>query len=741
MENTVIIRPYQQARYTDIENLQAYADAAHAHLVSDAITPESQFTGLVVTASSSTEISVAPGRLYVGSTGQVYALTAQLTQSVFSLLPVSDEKWLAVSALGQQEEGNIEPRDFLVDIATRQVEPTEVAMLLSDVVVVHVASGLESPTPERPEPPTGYTLLAHVRLSPAGIQEVELATSRALPNLHAVNQRLVTVEGWITSTEPRLGTLSTDLYGLGNKLAERATIAQMMEVAQGVAGLKEALGLPDDYVAYGADHFLTADESDLAATGYSARIEEGIRPAAVASATTALALFNPLDPAVTVTNNFVLPAYSETKRLGIETRAGELTINQYQYQTLDYTQHEMSRTRIRYGESRWVATCSFWWLSGEYDSFTGIFKRDGETWQAVEWKDSMYGGYIRFTQFWVDTDSNAYWSWVATDHQVSGSLLAQTWLSAQTGWLTSIEIYLTSVATDGAITALLCEVKSGTPDLAVVISQVTVQQTALQGGWNKLTWSRPAYVGNGVRYGIALVSGGAHKVGYANGTDYTQGLLFYSQDGVYVQLAANRDLMLRLNYARFDSPRAVVQMDPLELAGGIEDIDLRFEGYIPPGCELNWEYQVAGLWVPVDAQTPPQLGGSLLPLRAVLVGTLDLAPGILLTDSEATVARFDTAFEHWSTERTLAAASSDVRVRVLVDGYNATYHTVTISLDASGTPVAAASTSVRQVAPGRAEIEARFTPAAISAYQIKIVGSTSDAAYPLVVSDRFDVAL
>lgn len=749
MEKQVIYRDRQELQAADLNNTQTWADEAQRHLVTDAITPERQFVGLTVTARSATEIEVAPGRLYDGSSGKVFAIEAAQVHSVFAMLPLQDSKWLAISAFGQEEDTDIQPRDFLIDLQTREVEPEAVAMQRRRVATIHIAQGLESPTPERPEPPTGYTLLAHVRLSPTGIQEVVLATSRKLPSLYAVDQRLRAAEGWITSAEPRIAHIMSDIAGLGEQIGTRATIGQMLQIAQDMARVKERLELPDDYKFYGADHFLTEDESDPAQPGYSARAEEGIRPPVVAHDTTSLQLLNPLDPEARVSaSGLLLPAYEEITRLRMETRRGEITISAYQYQTTQMVQRSMSRERIRYGDTRTYCTNTGFWRQGTFDPVTRIYRRGDETWEiAPESVQAMLAqsGMVRGTRIWVDTYTETYWEAVTTTHTVQGSILAQTLLMAQTGWLTSVEIFVTSADAAAGLTVILCDAQLGQPDMGRAYARATLAPGAVTAGWLRVTLPDPVLVESGRRYALVLATGGAHRVGYTEGTEYTQGVLLYRQDGQWLsQGSADRDLMLRLNFARFLSPRAVVQMQPLQLAGGIADIDMLYEGATPDGCRLVWEYQIGGQWRPIidGPETGLAAAPAMLPLRAVFIGTTDLMPAVRLTGSQARVARVGTTFVHISTARTLAQASSDIRVRLLLEDFNpSSGHTVDCKLIINGSPVTAASYR-DEIVDGRSRWrEYRFTPAATTSYRIRIEGTGVTAAAPWHVAERYDLAL
>lgn len=750
MEKQVIYRDRQELQASDLDNTQAWGDAALAHVIQDAVSSERHYTGMTVSSHSATELNVDPGRLYDGSDGSVYAIENAQIKSVFSMLPLQDEKWLAISVVGQENDTNLEPRDFLVDLQTREVEPQTVAMQRARIAEVHIAQGLESPTPEKPEPPTGYTLIAQVRLNSSGIQEVVLAENRRLPNLQRVAARVDTVEGWIDTAEPRIANIQSDIAGLADGLNRRATIEQAIQLGMDMAKVKERLEIPDNYVFYGADHYLDDRETDTAPGDYNAHLEEGVRFAQGATATTALDIDNPLDGAATLSpEGFLLPRYDEQPRLRLENRAGELTINQYQYQTVETVQRTMARQHIRYGATRTVCTNSSFWRSGEYDIATGIFSKNGETFEVQDDRGRRDGPgglthWVRITEFWIDEYEEPYWDQVTTTHTVQGSVLAQTFLSAQTGWHTSAELFFTSVAGDGAVTVMLTRVKNGHPDTSKVLARATLTAGGLTGGWQKIPWSRPVFIEAGKRYALVIASGGAHRVGFGEGTEYTQGLLMYAQDGDYFNEAEERDLMLRLNFAKFRSPRAAIQLKSLELAGGIHDIDMLYEGFRPQGTELAFQYRIGGEWYPIEAGTAEQLGVSpaLLPLRVVFTGTTDLMPGLLLAESQVKLAQHGTAFRHYSTERSLATASDTIIVRTLVEDYDEAAHTLDVALIVGGSPVAA-DNQVTEVVDGRSYwLESTFNLAsATNAYTIRLDGSTTDPFKGFHVAERYDLAL
>jgi hypothetical protein len=747
-EKQVIYRDRQELQAADLNNSQLWGDEAARHIVTDAITGERQFTGMTVSARSATELEVAAGRLYDGPTGKVFALDPAQVHSVFAMLPLQDQKWVAVSVFGAEEDTDIQPRDFLIDLQTREVEPEAVAMQRRRVATVHIAQGLESPTPERPEPPTGYTLIAHVRLSPTGVQEVVLAEGRRLPNLQRVDARLRVAEGWMLAAEPRIAHIMSDIAGLGSEVAKRASLDHVVALALDMAKVKERMEIPDDYAFYGADHFLNDDESDTAHADYLADAYEGARPVIVATQTGVLSLLNPMDPEARISAGaLLLPAYDEVTRLRMEARAGELAINQYQYQTFNAVQKTISRERVRYGDTLTQCTNSAFWKSGVYDSTTGILRRNGELWEvnaADRDKALIDHKFLRVTRLWIDSWQEPYWDVVSTEHVVQGSVLAQTVLMAQTGWLTSLEIFVTTADPAGGLTVMLTEAALGQPDVSKVLARATLAPGAVTAGWLKAPFTDPVLVESGKRYALVLVSGAGHRVGFCEGTEYTQGILMYAQDGAYFTQAAERDLMLRLNFARFTSPRAVVQMQPLQLAGGIQELDMLYDAAVPAGCRLVWEYQTGGQWRPITTENAPQFGGAaLVPLRAVFIGTQDLMPAIRPSTAEVTVSRRGNAFVHISTSRVLGTPSQNIRVRLLLEDFDAAKgHTVDCRLMV-GAALVAATSHRDEVVDGRSFWrEFRWTLGAETAdYRIRIDGAGVTGANPWHVAERYDLAL
>lgn len=754
MERQVNYRDRQEFQAADLNSVQTFVDEALQHVVQDAVTAERQVVGLAVAGKSATEVEVGAGRLWVGDAGKVYRLDETLTLSLFGQLPIIDQRWLAVSALGQEVETDTQPRDFLIDLQTNQTEPRVVAMERRRQVAISFTLGTESPEPQKPPPPTGQTPLAYVRLSPSGIISITDARPR-LPQVQDNARRVSSIETWRARAEPAIGTLSSDVAAIAQAARRAAQTANVRELALDVAKLKEALKLPDTLASYAADYFLDEDESETTDPTYSARIEDGVRMPWAAQSLSALALFNPLESGVVNKSGLLLPAYTTQPRLSlIGALAGSLTLSQYQAQVHELRQGTISRTVTRYGPTRTESESSQWWQTGTYDPLEKIFTRAGETYEAeagqvfeanYEWGMLIPRNVYHLKRFWVDTIVEPYWYGVSTRTSIQGSLAAQTMLNAQAGWITGVGLYFTECAADGGVTVVLCDTTNGQPDLQRTIASKTLSESALQlyPTETVFEFDRPVFLSPGRRYAVAIITSVAHRVALVSGNLYTQGTLMYSTDGAYYLGDPTKDLMMRLHAAQFSSSMIQIQLQPLSLAGGIADIALSTGGFAPETTSLIWEYQYLGLWRPLNQATAAFLQSlpALLPFRVSFIGTADLMPTIELQGSTVQVARAATAFSHWSTERTLAAPTTFIEVQVLLEEWDASKHSCSISLLAGATTYAPASVVDSVVNSTSIRRKATFTIAApgISNYRVNIAGTSTTALDLFHAAERIDI--
>ncbi len=404
----------------------------------------------------------------------------------------------------------------------------------------------------------------------------------------------------------------------------------------------------------------------------------------------------------------------------------------------------MSRHRIRYGPERRVCTNNSWWRQGQYNSATNTFTRNGETFEVVSGDTSRNHQWIRFRQFWVDTYQEPYWDLESTDHSVEGAQVAQTWLQRQDGWLSSIGLYFTRLAGNGNIHVAICEATNGAPDPSKIIMKVNIDHADLKAYPTATKFTiPPTYMEAGKRYAALVITNAAHYVAMAEGNAYAGGTFFYTTDGDYHVGDLTKDMMLDLYFAQFHHPRVVVDMQPLNLDGGIADIDLLASLIAPASTELTYEIDAGNGWIPISKLSLNALIGlpPLVKLRLVFLGTTDIMPGIRLSGSQAKVSRARTNFLHISKVRTLAGNATKVTLLSRLEGWS-NNHTLTCKLDVAGTLIAPNVTETKDIGDGAIELRSTFNlDNPVDHYIIRHEGLTTSALDVFHVAERVDVAV
>jgi len=747
MEQIRQFRDYQEQVAADHRLLQEYARGSLDHLVGDVVTSARRYAGFAVVKTAQVEVQVAVGRFYDAG-GAVYNRETSLTQSLTSYLPAAAQRYVAVSAYGQEVDINDEERDFLVDVDTGATEPQTVKMTRARQAVISFTSGAESADPQAPPLPSSHTLIALVLLDPTQVVSVTMQTQNAVSSTEGLDVRARSLETWRTQTEPRITSLGSDLASLANEVANRGSSTDLSRVYEDLARIKARLEIPDAASDYGADRFLTTDFSDVdnvATLGFDALVEEGIRfPDANADLFEA-DIFSANDPNAALSGGILLPAYDSIIKMAIDAYHSDLGIAQYGFQTIDTVQMTMSRQRLRYGTIFTVCTNSSWWQSGSFDSTTGTFQKDGETFELVGLEDNYGKGHeiLRLRQVWTDTYKEPYWAAVSIDHEIQGALVAQSVLASSDMWLTKLGFYLTSKAANENVIMTLVELTNGAPDLTkAVLHQVVPHASLVVNGWTRTTVT-PTFLKAGKRYALILISNANHRIGMAYGQKYLDGTFFYSTDGVYYQGDLTKDMMIELWGAKFRSPQVTIPLESLNLDGGIRNIDILAGAVVPKSTELVYQVQPngSGVWrslstedIAAFASTPP-----LVNFRAAFIGSQDIMPGLQIDGSQIKLSRPKLAFKHISTVQTLDTASDDITVKLLVEDFDDTPHDVGCRLRIGAGWETPDTTTVvlLDAADKRYEITYNFQlGATTSSFRIEVTGATNSAGNTFHVSER-----
>ncbi|MFA8386865.1 MAG: hypothetical protein ACEPO2_14665 [Pelagibaca sp.] len=735
MQEKVIFRDRQEIQAKDLNNAQAFAADTIKAVVNDGLTDERRFTGFGVSSSSATDITVEAGRLY--SEGQVYARKEATDFSLFTYLPVATKRVLALVVWGQTNEAAVEPRDFLIDLTTGATEPQAVAMEERQAVQINVVAGVESADPVAPAVPDNTVIVALIVLDTTGVSDIQFQFGNQLPNTKDNQRDISELQSWRSRIGPQIEAVQTNIAALEEKTDGKVDRVQFIEAVGDLARLREAVGLPDDYSLFGSDAFFDDAETDAAAAGYDARVEQGALFPFAASTQAPLALFNPVDDRIVRSaTDWVLPKYSEEAKITVTGFSGDLSVSQFLVGSHPY---------LWYGWNRWH------WYYGWY------WGRSRSWWRLHGWR--------YFRQYSVSSWRR--WAWryhvpypynpaAGVTGTFNGTIVGQTFLTPSAFWLTSIDLFLTQVGPSGDVQVLICETEYGKPVLEKTLARVTVNQSDLVRYPNATRARVPAiWLDAGKRYAVMIVTEGAHRVAMASGNAYTQGTFFYGNDGDFFTGDMTRNLMFSANGAVFEQPRTEIVLGNVSLAGGITDIAIETEAVVPDGCSLSYEAQVAGRWYPFETANLLATQPDILPLRAIVLGTRDAAPGFQLGAGRLLASRPKSTVQHVSTLRSLpgGATTSSVTVTFFVAGYDDAAHTFAARLlNADDTELALPSAIVAEVdvpegtgddeGTGITRIRATFAlGSAVSEYKIEYSGTRSTDAEPFRVIERTDVAV
>jgi hypothetical protein len=228
----------------------------------------------------------------------------------------------------------------------------------------------------------------------------------------------------------------------------------------------------------------------------------------------------------------------------------------------------------------------------------------------------------------------------------------------------------------------------------------------------------------------------------ASGGAYLAGTFFYTTDGAYFAGDLTKDMMFGLRFAKFANSRIVVDMQPLNLDGGISDIDILAGMIGPEATDLTFQVQVNSVWRPLSAVSKDALVGlpPLLPLQAVFQGTPDIHAGIKLSDSRVKVSRPRTTLKHISTPRLLPAATQTIRVVMTIGAWNPARHTWTQQIKTAGGTISPSVTQDVDLGNNRLQRTFRYNLAsAITQFQIVNNATTTTALDCQLAEERIDI--
>lgn len=688
MEKQIIFRDYQEQQAEDHNDLQDFARTSFDHLVLDVVTDERKYAGFTTSKTAQTEIQVSAGRFY-DVFGAVYARSTTLTQSMVTYLPAVAKRYVALCVYGTETESEVEERDFLTDVDTGRTEPDAVATVSSRDAVLSLVAGTESADPAYPTIPVANVVIAYILLDTTQIVSVTQVTDNQVTSTGDLDDRTDDLELFKDQVGPKIASLASDIAALQSRIDAMGTNRGLQAISEDLARVKESLRYPATAADYGADFFLTRDKSDWENSlsfGYDALVEEGCRFPDANADEFEISLFSANDPNATYTGGYLFPKYTEAVRLATsleDTAASDLGIAQYGFQTLELKQGYMSRTRLRFGGSRYTCSNAWEWNGADGEpSPQNLY--DFETWNMIVvgdfWWDPANPGHeiVRYDSWWLDTWKEPFMFAQTVNHSITGAMVAQTFLSSNDMWATKISVFITAKAAAEDINLAICEIIAGVPNLEKTIAKTTHAAANITVGWNDIS-IQPTFLKKGTKYAVVIISNANHKVGMISGQDYLDGTFFYSTDAIYYQGDLTKDLMMKIWAAKFDSSQVTIEFAPINLDGGFRYVDILAEMWQPQSTSITFEMRPNGTgeWYPLTKDNALTLLATAPPLaqfRARFDGTRDMHGCIHLIGSRVHISRPKLAFTHVSTEIDLATPCDEIHIKCLLEGYNETPH-------------------------------------------------------------------
>ncbi len=746
MEQVVIFRDWQEQQAQDHNDLQAFARTSLDHLVNDAVTASRRYAGFAAAKTTQTEVQVQPGRFY-DSTGAVYHRDTVTTQSMVSYLAAAAKRIVTISVYGNETETEVEERDFLVDVTTGRTEPDSVSTVKSRDAVLVFTQGAESADPQPPAIPINQCAIAQVVLDTIQVVSVTMLTDNAVTSTEGLGQRVDVIEEFDLQIGPRVTSLASDLAALANQVKNGAQNLDLVRIMQNLAEVTAKVNFPYNHLDYGADYFLNEDNSDATNAlllGYDALVENGVRFAAANADQFEISLFSANDPNAALQNGLLLPAYTSEVKLTVSDYHDDLGIAQYGYQTYTLMQQKMKVERLRYGGSYAVCSNGVQWQTAT-GAVAPTWLPDFSTYETVQatgnngdpWHLITYYDYV-----WHDSWTEDYWALQTVDHTITGAQVAQSFLVANDTWATRLGFYITSKAANENIIISLCEVTNGMPDLNKCILHQVYDQASIVIGWNRMDIV-PTFLSRGKRYAMVFTSNANHRIGMAYGQKYLDGTFFYSTDGAYFLGDLMKDMLFEVWGAKFNASQVTIEFAPINLDGGLRNIDIAAGTVVPDSCQLIYEMRPNGTgdWQPLTVSNVDALNGAppLCQFRARFVGTRDVQAGLLLTGSRVYVWRPKIAFKHVSKAITLGAASTHIYVRAVLERFDDTPHDLDCKLRISGADVNHTGSVTDEILDPVLKRIARtfyFNPASTTTFEVELIGTSNSPASMFHVAER-----
>lgn len=746
------------SKEADFDNIGKFAVKGLDDVVGGVIAYPNHWSAFTVSQVGATIARVTPGNLF--NDDIVYSADEVTDVDLMLNLPgiSGNRRWVGLVAQGETESVN-ETREIETDADTGETVLISVPKTVRRKVnIIRLPGQIEiAENPVLPEVPSNQCLIAYVLLGTTGILGFVPGTAWRAKTLYEVEGRVTSLELTLSDTIQRTTTLETNLANLAARMTMIPRPEIMLQLKTDVAAIRRTLKMPTAARAYWYDPGLLQDDWDKTHPQWLARVREGTRFAYAQIVDSQMSLLNPSSQDFRTSQNVLLPAWTEEARITVEGSGGTRDISQQVHTVQHAVANTVSYTSISYGPSFGVCENQAEWANISDQRAGETFNVNGTEYVAqgvaqgtlinsvnglltdfssynANPASAGHQGYA-VAQVQYNTWSETYWSYWTEEIGVNGSIYGQTFLNAQPCIATSIDLQFTKVGTDGEVHLFLCLCDgTGAPRFDTAIAFTSVPANQLVVGWNKFS-IRPTLLETGRRYAWYTVTVGNHQLATVTNNKFAQGSLFWATDGAWAQGDPTSDFCFRLNTAKFKSTRTVIQFNSLTCSLGMTEIQLLYQGWAPGGTSMTWQVKPTGSteWFDIQGGDATPLYGlpALCELRAVFVGTTDLAPALLLdTTARSAAMRVRPDMKAVSDPLTFGFSSDTITMVVTLDRFDPAYATYTPQIIVGSTPVSA---SVSTVAldpdkPGRRTVTSVFSLGA---------AATATRAYPQMTNTNF----
>lgn len=784
-EARVVVADYQRGTPQQLNATNDLLVATMDNIVGNFMTKATRYAGMGVAVDvSNKRVVVGAGTLYKGGPG--YALEEAFTVDLAlatSVIPDGKQALVAILADGY-EDPNAEkaPATFLdpskKPANQRDVWPTIEAITPTRKVRYVSISAPVGAADVQPALPTFSPALCHVAtvtINKDGIVLIAQNLATRIETLDDVAEQADALQAWRAVIEPQVQALlasvsglALSIAGLQNIYAEIAKLQAQLNALQQQAnnqGSQQNTGSAPNLSGF--DLFLDLTRTDVAMTGNGALVKDGLRFPSAAFDDQILVPQSAFSADLTYTGGrYLSPKRTSVPYLSSKTNNQGYGSAQCGVISFTATYRGMGVSRTRWDPTLQASSVGQLLLAGDPNQLFASAPNDlGYQTAWGDWR-SPTTELIRQAGYAKDLTGREAWSRITGTEQFNARyVLAQPFTTASSEMIDGVTLAENRTLPYFAPTVdcVVMADLSGSPDPTRCLGRAT---------WTGGDQSKPnpdpqrpvftfdtpiAKKAGDTLWFVFLVPGSSTNMFSFYGLAGEAAPLQFNPNFGSAKTFANgywnvigyiTCIQMTVNRASFSGSGVLrVPMGPLQLAGGMDAIDLVTPALVPPGCSIDYEVQIGGVPVPVAAlasgQHPLLARPGNLPLTMLLSYTESTAPILDLNGGIAPnfkagaryhVTRAALTLHHVSDTRVPPANVTKITETVQLDAFDTASHTFTAKLlTGASYTVQTPPTDTKDVVQGDGSIKRTFTwslGAAVLGHKVALDGVTADAAKP-----------